>query len=71
MTYILLDTNIYLHCQSFDSLPLKKIVGATDEVSILLPMQVLRELDKRKMIKVTAQLTSGRGRLAQNLVITY
>lgn len=48
MTYVLLDTNIFLHCQSFDTLPLKEIVGATDEVSVLLPMQVLRELEKKK-----------------------
>ena len=48
MTYILLDTNIYLHCQAFDTLPLKEIAGATDEVAVLLPMQVLRELEKKK-----------------------
>lgn len=48
MTYILLDTNIYLHCQAFDTLPLKEIVGATDEVAVLLPLQVLRELEKKK-----------------------
>lgn len=44
MTYVLLDTNIYLHCVAFDTLPWKDIVGAEDEVAILLPMQVLREL---------------------------
>lgn len=48
MTYVLLDTNIYLHCVAFDTLPWKDIVGAEDEVAILLPMQVLRELDKKK-----------------------
>lgn len=48
MTYILLDTNIYLHCQAFDTLPLKEIAGATDEVAVLLPMQVLRELEEKK-----------------------
>ena len=48
ITYTLLDTNIYLHCQAFDTLPLKEIVGATDEVAVLLPLQVLRELEKKK-----------------------
>lgn len=48
MTYILLDTNIYLHCVAFDTLPWKDVIGAKDEVAILLPMQVLRELEKKK-----------------------
>lgn len=48
MIYVLLDTNIYLHCQAFDTLPLKEIVESTEEVSVLLPMQVLRELEKIK-----------------------
>ena len=48
MTYILLDTNIYLHCVAFDTLPWKDIVGVKDEVAVLLPMQVLRELEKKK-----------------------
>lgn len=48
MTYILLDTNIYLHCVAFDTLPWKEIVSVDDEVAILLPMQVLRELEKKK-----------------------
>jgi len=45
MNYLLLDTNIYLHCQSFESIPWKTLAGCSDEYCILLPMQVLRELD--------------------------
>lgn len=48
MTYILLDTNIYLHCKAFDTLPWNEIIDTTEEVSILLPMQVLRELEQKK-----------------------
>ena len=33
---------------AFDTLPWKEIVNANDEVTILLPMQVLRELEKKK-----------------------
>lgn len=48
MTYILLDSNIYLHFMAFDTLPWKEIVNVNDEVTILLPMQVLRKLEKKK-----------------------
>lgn len=48
MFYLLLDTNIYLHCQSFDTLPWDAITGKDGPFTILLPMQVLRELDNVK-----------------------
>lgn len=48
MNYLLLDTNIYLHCQSFESIPWQTLVGCSDECCILLPMQVLRELERVK-----------------------
>lgn len=48
MTYLLLDKNIYLHCQAFDTLPMREIIEASVEVAVLLPFQVLRELEKKK-----------------------
>ena len=48
MYYLLLDTNIYLHCQLFDTLPWDEITGKSGPFSILLPLQVLRELDSVK-----------------------
>lgn len=48
MNYLLLDTNIYLHCQSFDTLPWDVITGQEGSFAILLPMQILRELDSVK-----------------------
>lgn len=48
MYYLLLDTNIYLHCQSYDTLPWDAITGKEGPFTILLPMQVLRELNNVK-----------------------
>ena len=48
MKYILLDTNIYLHCHMFDAIPWQSVIGDGDSFRILLPMQVLRELEKEK-----------------------
>lgn len=45
MKYILLDANIYLHCQMFDSLPWREVLEIDEPFAILLPMQVLREID--------------------------
>lgn len=45
MNYLLLDTNIYLHCQSFESIPWQTLIARSDDFCILLPMQVLRELE--------------------------
>lgn len=48
MNYILLDTNIYLHCRMFDTLPWQTIIGSNDSFVVLMPMQVLREIEKKK-----------------------
>lgn len=47
-TYLLLDSNIYLHYQYFENIPWQTVTGCSDDYCILLPMQVLRELEEIK-----------------------
>jgi hypothetical protein len=46
-TFVVLDTNVYMHAHRFDTVDWHRVVGA-DSVGIALPAQVLRELDKHK-----------------------
>src|SRR4051812_10262923 len=44
---VVLDTSVHVHCRRFDELDWPSIVGAR-EVTLVVPAQVLRELDKIK-----------------------
>lgn len=46
MTYLFLDTNIYLHFKLFDEIPWKELVD--DDFQILVPPIIITELDKHK-----------------------
>lgn len=48
MTYLFLDTNIYLHYQDFEQLPWNDILSVTDELSIIIPPVIISEIDKIK-----------------------
>ena len=45
--HIVLDSNIYLHYQSFEEIPWSKELGY-DEIIIIMPAIVLEEIDKKK-----------------------
>lgn len=65
MYYLLLDTNIYLHYQFFESIPWDRVTGKDGPFTILLPMQVLREIEKIKdqgigTVSKRARKVSGR-----------
>ena len=45
--YVVLDTSVYVHCRRFDEVAWPKEF-ATDRVALVVPMQVLRELDTIK-----------------------
>ena len=47
MTYLFLDTNIFLHFQAYDQLNWKNLIAA-DEYKIVIPRIILDELDKKK-----------------------
>lgn len=46
MKYLFLDTNIYLHFIDFEQIPWSTLVG--DDVTIVVPMTVIAEIDKIK-----------------------
>ena len=46
-TFIVLDTNVYLHCTSFHEVDWPRITGRS-AVTIVLPVQVFREIDRQK-----------------------
>jgi hypothetical protein len=46
-TYCFLDTNILIHCQTFDEVDWPGALGVADVCFVLAPV-VLKELDKRK-----------------------
>lgn len=47
MTYLILDTNIYLHFKDFEDIDWCKLVD-DEEITIFLPYTVLREIEKKK-----------------------
>lgn len=46
MKYLFLDSNIYLHCRDFEQIDWKLLIN--DDVTIKLPLIVIREIDKQK-----------------------
>lgn len=47
MTYIFLDTNVFLHYKDFEQIPWNEIVG-DDDFSIVIPDKIVFEIDKVK-----------------------
>lgn len=58
MTYLFLDTNIFIHFVDFDQIDWKKIINVDDEIIIVLAPIVIDELDKHKYNK--NKKTAGR-----------
>ena len=48
MTYIFLDTNLFLHFQDFEQINWNDIIGTNDTINIALAPTVIDELDKHK-----------------------
>jgi len=46
--YIVPDTNFFLHFKDYDQLPWKELFTDHKEFTVLVPMQVIKELDKHK-----------------------
>jgi hypothetical protein len=44
---VIVDTSVYMHCRRFDEIDWRDVVGA-DAVTLVIPVQVLRELDEQK-----------------------
>lgn len=45
MTYLFLDTNIYLHYINFQQIPWKEILNIKDDITIIVPHKVIEEID--------------------------
>lgn len=48
MKYLFLDTNIFLHYQSFEDIPWKQVIGISEDISIVICETVIAEIDKHK-----------------------
>lgn len=48
MKYLFLDTNIYLHYTYFEQIEWKSLLKDIDDFTIIVPPQVIREIDKQK-----------------------
>lgn len=48
MKYLFLDTNVYLHYMDFEQIDWKSLVCNGDDFTIVVPLIVIREIDKQK-----------------------